>query len=113
VKYLSSATVTFGAGHQIEGCDGGHQYTVTVTFSREGFHEADMVEWKLYHAKVFLLSDELKDRSLNKMLGSKYPNVFGIAAFFMERLTILMPVTKVEVREDSDPVAIIERDTDY
>lgn len=118
MQYSSSATVQISAGHKEpnEWCGDkhhGHQYTIVVTWDREGFPATDLTEWSLVRAKVLALGMELKHRDLNDMLGAATPNVFGVASFFMERLAINVPVTRVEVREDSDPVAIIERDTNY
>lgn len=118
MKTSSSATVTFGAGHSLkdsEWCGDkphGHRYTVMVTWEREGFPTADLAEWEVNRQRVLDLALELKNRELNKMLGAAVPNVFGVASFFMERLALNMPVVKVEVHEDSDPVAFIERNLD-
>jgi len=116
--YSSQATVRFGAGHQEpnDWCGvkhHGHQYEVTVVWDREGFPVTDLDQWAVNRAKILDLAFELRNRDLNDMLGAATPNVFGVASFFMERLAINVPVTRVEVREDSDPVAIIERSTDY
>ncbi len=115
MNYSSSATVTFSAGHLLDAnawCGSqqhGHRYTVTVAWDREGFPATDHAVWIGTREKLLNLALELKDRDLGKMLGANVPNVFGVASFFMERLSINVPVTKVEVREDDDPVAIIER----
>jgi 6-pyruvoyl-tetrahydropterin synthase len=117
MKYSSQATIRFSAGHTPkanEWCGPhthGHRYTVTVTWEREGYPSTDHVVWVITRQKVLDLALEIKDRDLGKMLGATVPNVFGVASFFMERLTINVPVTRVEVREDDGPIAIIERDT--
>lgn len=116
--YLSQATVRFGAGHKVDNpwCGGkahGHEYTVSVIWAREGFSGTDLDAWAIDRERVLELALELKNRGLNDMLGAQVPNVFGVASFFMERLAINLNVTRVEVREDRDPVAIIERDADY
>jgi len=119
MRYAFTATVTFGAGHHLPAdswCGDkqhGHQYEVRVTMNREGYPDKDLIEWSRARASLLELALELKNRDLTKMLGAQVPNVFGVAAFFMERLSINFPVTRVEVREDSDPVAIIERDDVY
>jgi 6-pyruvoyl-tetrahydropterin synthase len=116
VRYSSSATIWFSAGHTPEPnawCGDkphGHRYTVNVTWDREGYPTTDHAAWIEARQMILMLCLELKDRDLNKMLGAQVPNVFGVAAFFMERLSINIPVTKVKVREDDGPVAIIERD---
>lgn len=116
MNYRSSATTWFSAGHTLEAngwCGDkqhGHRYTVTVTFDREGYPTTDHAAWCEGRQKVLDLVMELKDRDLNKMLGAQVPNVFGVAAFVMERLAINLSVTRVEVREDDGPCAIIERD---
>lgn len=119
MKYSSEATVRFSAGHTPdanEWCGShthGHRYKVTVTFDREGYPSTDHAVWIGTRTKLLDLALELKNRDLGKLLGPNVPNVFGVASFFMERLSINVPVTRVEVREDDDPVAIIERSTDY
>jgi len=115
MKYGSQASVAFGAGHHHpNGWCGdhphGHRYTVTVTWQREGYPETDHDEWVLVRQRILDLALELKNRELDKMLLPTVPNVFGMASFFMERLSINVPVTRVEVREDDDPVATIDRD---
>ena len=117
MRYYSSATVRFGAGHALpnEWCGDkphGHQYTVTVSWEREGFAATDLIQWIDIRQKSLDLALELKNRQLDKMLGSAVPNVYGVASFFMERLAINAPVTRIEVREDDDPVATIEREVE-
>lgn len=115
MNYLSQATVMISAGHTLEAnawCgshEHGHRYTITVTWTREGYPATDHAVWILTREKILTLAMELKNRELNKMLGPTVPNVYGVASFFMERLSINVPVTRVEVREDDDPIAIIER----
>lgn len=119
MRYSSEASVTISAGHTPdanEWCGAhhhGHRYTVTVTFDREGYPATDHAAWVPVRTKLLDLAMELKNRSLNDMLGAQVPNVFGVASFFMERLAINVPVTQVKVSEDDGPVAIIERSTDY
>jgi 6-pyruvoyl-tetrahydropterin synthase len=119
MRYIASASVSFGAGHSLglESWCGihahGHSYQVTVSWIREGFAATDLDAWMLNRQRLLDLALELKNRDLAKMLGAQVPNVFGVASFFMERLSLNINVTRVEVREDNDPVAIIERDTDY
>lgn len=119
MKYASQATLKFSAGHSPDAnawCGShphGHRYTVTITFDREGFPATDHAVWVGVRQKFLDLILELKDRELEKMLGAQVPNVFGVASFFMERLAINVPVTRVKVSEDDGPVAIIERTTDY
>jgi len=117
MRYYSSATVQFGAGHAQpnEWCGDkphGHRYTVTATWEREGFPATDLAEWVLIRTRLLALAVELKNRQLDKMLGSAVPNVYGVASFFMERLAINAPITRIEVREDDDPVATIEREVE-
>ena len=117
MRYTSSATVRFGAGHTIGGdwCGDkphGHQYIVTATFARQGFPETDIPEWIRCRSVLLSLAMELKNRELDKMLGPKHPSVFGVASFFMDRLSLITNVVKVEASEDGDPTAIIERDSD-
>lgn len=117
MKYSSSATVTFGAGHAMpnEWCGDkphGHQYRVTATWQNEGFPATDLLLWTVTRQKVLDLALELKNRQLDKMLGPAVPNVYGVASFFMERLSLHAPIIRIEVREDDDPVAIIENDID-
>jgi len=115
MNYSSSATVTVSAGHSPdanEWCGSqphGHRYTITVTWDREGFPATDHAVWVLTRTKLLDLGLELKNRDLGKMLGASVPNVFGVASFVMDRMSPTVPVIKVEVREDDDPVAIIER----
>lgn len=119
MRYSSQATIRFSAGHKPdanEWCGShahGHRYVVTITFDREGYPATDHAVWILTRTKLLELAMELKNRELDKMLGAAVPNVFGVASFFMERLAITVPVTRVEVREDDDPVAIIDRTADY
>ena len=118
MRYTDSATVRFGAGHKVDNAwcgdkPHGHQYKVTATFSREGFQETDGEQWERHRAVLLSLAMELKNRDLGQMLGAKAPNVYGIASFFMDRLAMVTNPVKVEVREDSDPTAIIERDADF
>lgn len=117
MRYYSSATVKFGAGHASpnEWCGDkphGHRYTVTATWEREGFPATDLAEWTHVQQKLVALEAELRNRQLDKMLGSAVPNVFGVASFFMERLALNAPITRIEVREDDDPTAVIEREAD-
>ena len=85
-----------------------------TTFVREGYANKDLTDWTRQRQRVLALVLELRNRNLNAMLGAQVPNVFGVASFFMERLVINEPVSRIEVREDvNGPVAIIERDTDY
>jgi len=86
---------------------------VTVTWEREGFPATDLAEWAAHRERVLDLALELKHRDLAKMLGAQVPNVFGVASFFMERLSLNVNVIRVEARQDDDPVAIIDRDADY
>lgn len=116
--YKSRSTVYFNAGHTVDDfqCGDkphGHRYEVTVTFLREGYPATDLAEWSDAAGKVEDLRDELNKRDLNQMLGAAIPNAFGVAAFFMDRLAINLPITKVEVHESDGPIAIIERSTDY
>lgn len=119
MRYLSSARIRIPAGHALDiasrcGPEAhGHLYTVEVTWVREGFPNTDLDNWVLVREKVLDLGMELKNRSLNKMLGAQVPNAYGVASFFMERLSIHVPVIKVEVREDGDLGAVIERDDNY
>lgn len=119
MNYLSQTTIRFPAGHTLdtnEWCGihpHGHRYTVIVTFVREGFPVTDHDDWIRVREKTLSLALELKDRDLGKMIGAQVPNVFGVASFFMDRLAINVPVTRIEVHQDDDPVAIIERTTDY
>lgn len=108
----------FGAGHtnDSEWCGEkphGHEYVVTVTWEREGFPKTDLEQWTRYRDAVLQLALELKNRDLGVQLGPQEPNVFGVAAFFMDRLAIIVPVTKVEVHESDGPIAIIDRTSDY
>lgn len=118
MRTLSRANVHFSAGHNLEAnawCGShqhGHRYEVVVTWEREGYPATDHAVWQRVRQNILDLALELKDRDLNKMLGAQVPNVFGIAAFFMERLTINVPVTRVEVIEQDGPEAIIEHDPD-
>lgn len=117
MNYHMSATLGFAAGHQVddEWCgphQHGHLFEVTCTWGREGFASTDLELWTVYRGKMLDLVQELKDRDLNKMLGAQVPNVFGVAAFFVERLAILTPLVVVEVKLDDTyhgPVARIER----
>lgn len=89
--------------------DAGHRYTVIVTFEREGYAETDRDEWERIVPLVDALASELRNRQLDKMLGAHHPSVYGVAAFFMDRLALNAPVIEVEVRESDGPSAIIAR----
>lgn len=117
MKLLAQASATFSAGHTVddEWCGPkphGHGYTVTVTWDRSE-HPSDMDEWARIRTLVLDTAMELRHRDLNAQLGAAYPNVYGVAGFFMERLRINVPVEKVEVQQDDGPCAILEVDTDY
>ena len=104
----------FDAGHTVdnEHCGDkphGHRYTVTALWAREGFPSADIERWWQYSRKLDELRKELSRRDLNKMLGAQEPNVFGVASFFMERLSLTTNVIEVEVHESDGPSAVIER----
>lgn len=115
MNYSSTCRIKIPAGHTLEAdsrCGAeqhGHLYTIDVTWEREGFPNTDLMDWMLVREKVLALGMELRNRQLNKMLGAQVPNVYGVASFFMERLAMTVPVTKVEAREDDDISAIIER----
>lgn len=105
MKYLSSFRKKF---------DAGHRYTVDIEWSREGAAVADLEAWQRTVFAIESLTYELADRSLEKQLGPHHPSVYGIAAFFMERLSLSHPITRVRVHESGNGiVAIIENDTDY
>ena len=100
MNYSSAYSVKF---------DAGHRYTVRVEWTREGFPAGvDQDKWDLAASFIDDLAHELRNRDLAKMLGPHHPSVWGIAAFFMERLAINVPVTRIEVHESDGPVAIIE-----
>jgi len=105
MQYSSGYTVRF---------DAGHRYTVTVTWTREGFPETDLEAFTLGKTRVDALTRELANRDLIKMLGSYHPSCYGIASFFMDRLAINMPVQRVEVHEsDSDIRATVEASAEF
>lgn len=113
--YKTRSTVYFSAGHTVDDyqCGDkphGHSYEVTVTWAREGYPSTDLDEWSRCAKELDDLRAELHHRDLNKMLGAAYPNVFGVATFFMERLAIVTPVTQVEVHESDGPAAVLEAD---
>jgi 6-pyruvoyl-tetrahydropterin synthase len=114
VNYSSRATVMFGAGHPPNGFCGphahGHRYRVTVTWKREGAQTKDLDDFEAARARIVDLAYEVTNRDLAKMLGPMAPNVYGLAAFFMERLSLHLDVTQVEVTEDDNPTAVIDRD---
>ena len=99
MNYSSAYSVKF---------DAGHRYRVTITWKREGYGETDSIDWTLNCKRVDALADELRNRDLIKMLGPHHPSAYGVASFFMDRLKINVPVTKVEVHESDGPIAIIE-----
>jgi hypothetical protein len=105
VKYLSGKRIQF---------DAGHRYTVDITWEREGSPDGDVAAWQRDGEQIDALRFELANRPLEKMLGPRHPSAFGVAAFFMDRLKINVPVTEVRVHEsDSDIVAIIRDDRVY
>lgn len=105
MRYRSSYSVTF---------DAGHRYTVVVVWEREGLSEPDGHQFDRAVESILSLRFELANRQLDKMLGPHHPSAFGIASFFMERLKLNLPVLEVRVHEsDSDIVAIVEDDSDY
>jgi hypothetical protein len=95
MQYSSGYTTSF---------DAGHRYTVTVLWERDGAAGTDIETWYINRQKVDDLVYELADRDLAKMLGPHHPSAFGIASFFMERLSINLPVKKVEVHESSTDI---------
>ena len=106
MKYLTEYSTAF---------DAGHRYTLTVTWEREGFPaDVDQKQAGELVSVIQSLRYELANRELAKMLGPHHPSVWGVAAFFMERLKIHGTIEEVRVHEsDSDLVAIIRDDTDY
>lgn len=104
VRYLSSYRTKF---------DAGHRYTVDIEWTREGAAGIDLDEWQRAKSSIDALTAELRNRDLAKMLGPHHPSVFGVAAFFMERLSIIHPITRVRIHESDGPTAIIEVRPDY
>lgn len=118
VNYSTQVILSFPAGHHLHDPAGpcgdrphGHHYRVIVTLSREGYAQTDLDEYARAREVVLSLVKELRNRSLNDMLGAQEPNVYGLASFFMERLAINVPVIGVEVHEDdTGPRAVIRTD---
>lgn len=104
MQYLSAYRARF---------DAGHRYTVDITWEREGSPSGDGEAWQKAVVQIDSLAAELRNRDLPKMLGPHHPSAFGIAAFFMERLRLNVPVTEVRVHESDGPTACIVHDTDY
>lgn len=84
-----------------------------VEWDREGFAETDLDGWVITAEAIERAKAELANRDLGRMLGPHHPSVMGIAAFFMERLRLTHPITKVEVHESDGPTGIIENDPDH
>lgn len=101
MRYHSGYSVEFNAGRR---------YRVSTEWVREGFGETDHDEWVRVSGLIDDLVRELRDRDLSKMLGPHHPSAYGIAAFFMDRLRINCPISRVEVHEYDGPSASIEGD---
>ena len=105
MQFLSGYTTAF---------DAGHRYTVTVTWEREGWPDKSIEDFFLVKKKVDDLVYELADRDLTKMLGPHHPSAYGIVTFFMERLSINVPVKRVEVHESSTDIrAVVEASGEF
>lgn len=104
VRYLSSYRTKF---------DAGHRYTVEIEWTREGAAAFDLEAWQRTVVSIDSLAAELRNRDLDKMLGPHHPSVFGVAAFFMERLSLNHPITRVRIHESDGPTALIEVRPDY
>lgn len=87
--------------------DAGHRYRVDVVWASTGVGDHDLDDFPRVAKLITGLAYELDGRELSKQLGPYHPSVVGVAAFFMERLAINVPVTRVEVHESGTDIVVI------
>lgn len=108
--YTTVIVEAINAGHALEGHPHGHQYTVRVHVAGDqlpSFHGATLTDSTADDIRRII--HELDRRDLGLMIPAGYASVNGIAAYLLERLTIL-GAHKVEVDESDGYTAIAERD---
>ena len=77
----------------------GHRWSVKVSVAedRNRFPDPDA-----FQRAVIALRDELHLRNVTDMIMPSIADVHGIAAWFMERLSIRYPISEVEVWQDDE-----------
>lgn len=109
-RYSTVITEAVNAGHAVEGHPHGHRYVIRVHVAGDQLHE--------HHGSTVTRTDsdvirnivrELDRRPLEAMIPAGHPSVWGIAAYLLERLTIL-GAYRVEVDESDGFTAIAERE---